>query len=364
MRKGFSKILKIIFIFFASLLIISSLSIYINPNKIWILAFFGFVYPYILIVNILFLIYWIIRRKKDFFISLLVLIITLPYSTDIFQINFKSSFDDNENTIKFMSFNVRVFDLYNWNTNYKTRDSIIDYIKNENPDVLCIQEFFYDQSNKFPTRQILCNDLGYKYFHDEYTMNVVKVHNFGIATFSKYPIVNTGALKFRKTNNICIYTDILINGDTIRFYNGHLQSVHFGKFEYETIDSLGLKIDQEQITGIKGIMKKLKNAYEKRANQTDLILKNIENSPHRIVACGDFNDTPVSYTYNKFSKKLDDAFIESGNGFGSSYIGRIPFLRIDFIFHSKEIKSTNFQTHKIKLSDHYPISCELSFSKD
>lgn len=105
------------------------------------------------------------------------------------------------------------------------------------------------------------------------------------------------------------------------------------------------------------IISRLNNAYIKRSKQVEIILSKIEQSPYPVLVCGDFNDTPVSYTYRKMTKELWDAFVESGNGTGSTYIGMFPFLRIDYILHSKELNAYQFETHSEELSDHHAISC-------
>jgi endonuclease/exonuclease/phosphatase family metal-dependent hydrolase len=74
--------------------------------------------------------------------------------------------------------------------------------------------------------------------------------------------------------------------------------------------------------------------------------------------CGDFNDTPISYTYSTIKEKLADAFKESGIGIGNSYVG-IPSLRIDYILHDKKFNSYNYKKNKYELSDHFPISCSI-----
>ena len=88
-------------------------------------------------------------------------------------------------------------------------------------------------------------------------------------------------------------------------------------------------------------------------------MNEVKKSPYKTILCGDFNDTPVSYCYNRIENELIDAFIESSSGIGSTYIGKFPFNRIDYIFYSNKLQSKEFKTHNIKYSDHKPISCYI-----
>lgn len=365
MRKYLHKILICINLLLIASLLLSYLSVYISPEDLWVLAFFGLVYPYILLLNLFFLIYWLIRKKKKLFIlSLLVIALGWSYITDLIQLPFSSNKQANtESSLKFLSYNIRLFDLYNWSHNKATRDRIFDFINKEKPDILCFQEFYSDDIGYFSTLDTLTKFQKASYSHTAYTSNVQKVYHFGIATFSTYPIVSKGSIRFEKTGNICIYTDIKINNDTIRIYNNHLESIRFQAENYNFIDSIYLK-NNEQIKGVKDIMRKLKYAYIKRAHQADIISENIQQSPYPVIVCGDFNDTPVSYAYHKIKNNLKDAFVESGSGIGNTYLGKLPFLRIDFILHSKTLKSCKFEIPKVKFSDHYPILCWFKIGKE
>jgi endonuclease/exonuclease/phosphatase family metal-dependent hydrolase len=107
------------------------------------------------------------------------------------------------------------------------------------------------------------------------------------------------------------------------------------------------------------IMKRLKIAFEKRAIQAETICQHISASPFPVLLCGDLNDTPVSYCYRQFNDLLYDAFVESGNGIGQTYVGEVPSNRIDYIFYDASFKSANFETHQVYHSDHKPVSCQL-----
>lgn len=165
-------------------------------------------------------------------------------------------------------------------------------------------------------------------------------------------------IRFENSGNMAISTDIIIEKDTVRIFNVHLQSYNIDPKKYSIIESPG--IDQEQdLKEVRNIGKKLKHAFIARANQVHKVREKVEESPYPVIICGDFNDTPVSYAYQTMRGDLTDAFMNSGRGFGRTYIGKLPSFRIDNIFHSDEFESYNFKTYGFKMSDHLPISCSL-----
>ncbi|MBN4061605.1 endonuclease/exonuclease/phosphatase family protein [Bacteroidales bacterium AH-315-I05] len=363
--KKLSLVSKIIFILnnIAAIgLLISYLAPFVSPALplAGSIAFFGLAYPALLLLNALFLLYWLIRLKRQFLLSVIVILIGWNPLNHFIKINF-----DNEeisgNSTKVLSYNVRLFDLYNWTKNTQTRNKMFDFIKEENADVLCLQEFYYADSNSyFRTLDTLIIFQQAKNYHIEYTAKA-EFHYFGIATFSKYPIVNKGLVSFKeKSNNICIFSDVKIGEDTVRIYNAHLASIHFRKSDYQFLEKMNESDTEKQIEGSKQILKRLKTAFIKRASQADAIAEHIKTSPHPVIMCGDFNDSPQSYAYEQISDGLKDAFIESGRGIGTTYIGRFPSFRIDYILHSEEIQSFGFRKIQATYSDHYPISCQIN----
>jgi endonuclease/exonuclease/phosphatase family metal-dependent hydrolase len=179
---------------------------------------------------------------------------------------------------------------------------------------------------------------------------------YGNATFSIYPIVNTGSIRFRNTiYNISIFSDIKVGEDTIRVYNNHLQSIYFNSANYRFLDNPKIPYDNQQLDEIRDISVRLKDAFEIRAEQADTIAAHIAGCPYRVIVCGDFNDTPASYTYYRISEGMTDAFARAGWGSGRTYIGKFPSFRIDYILHSEEFESLFFTRKKVRLSDHFPI---------
>ncbi len=341
-------------------LLTSYLAPHVSPESFWFIAFFGLTYPVWVVLNLLFVIYWLIQLKKRSFYSLIVIIAGWPILHSCIQFTANNSPDTSKKLIKVMSYNVKVFDLYNWSHNLETRARIFGLIKDENPDIACFQEFFSRDSSKLDNLDSLLKTQKAKYVHVEYTTTVKRIHHFGIATFSVYPIIAKGKIDFGyRSNNVCIYTDIKMGADTVRVYNMHLQSIAFASSDYKYVEDLQKDVETEDIENSKNIVRRLKRAFIKRAQQADLIKESIASSPYPVIVCGDFNDTPASYTYNTIATNLKDSFIESGFGFGRSYVGAFPSFRIDFILHSDRFKAYNFQTIREELSDHFPICCYL-----
>ena len=359
----FNKLFLALNLIFVLLLLCSYLASYVSPQRFWFFAFCGLIYPYLLIINFSFIIFWITQLKLQLFVSLLAIIIGWSSIHKLFQYrNTKLSEQVlmNQNYFKVMSFNVRVFNLYDWKNNKEMRNNILDFIKKENPDIINFQEFYTDDGKKFLHEDTLKKMLNLPYAHIHYTANLHGKDHWGIATYTRFPVVGEGVVEFKKkSNNICIYSDIKVNEKIIRFYNMHLQSIHFGKQDYKVIDELTKNDDwdEEDIDGSKIIVARLKRAFVKRAPQADSVSASILRSPHPVIVCGDFNDSPFSYAYHTISTNLKDAFVESGSGFGPTYNGNLPPLRIDYILYSPNLEAYNFATSKVDLSDHFPVSC-------
>ena len=353
-------------IIFILMLGMSYLAGYVSPAKNWFIAFFGLSYIILLIINILFVIIWLFRRRWIFLFSLVTIVLGWNNFNRHIRIRFSSAKAPATNVFKVMSFNVRNFDLYNykknWEFNFEKRNKIFDLLKQEAPDIICFQEFVYDKSGQFSTLDTLTKFLKANNYHTEYSSSSKSVNYFGSATFTSFPIVNKGLIRYNtNSGNLCIYTDVLIGGDTIRIYNVHLESIRLGQEDYKFAEKIsnakGIKNDEEIQQNSKRIVVRLKSAFIKRGPQAEQIAAHIQSCPYPIILCGDFNDTPASYAYRTVSKGLTDCFVESGSGIGNTYDGIFPSFRIDYIFHSDFFSSYCFETIHVDLSDHYPVKC-------
>lgn len=292
------------------------------------------------------------------------LIIGLPLHTRYFALGGPKKAKPNKTTVSLMSYNVRLFDKYEWigDEMFSPKDSILHLIKTEQPAILCLQEYLVDNSDKphIRTENLLAAN-NYAYYYQR-TVQEQRKLQFGLATFSTYPIVNKGnVFKGEAQDQFCIYTDIKVDNQIIRVYNMHLQSISFQKEDYQAFLS-NEDSDFSRITRLKNMLRKIKAAYAPRVKQAKKILEHIAQSPYPVIACGDFNDTPLSYVYNLFNSKLDDVFRHVGFGTGRTYAGKLPAGRIDYIFTSEEFRPLSFIIHKKVFSDHFALSTKLELS--
>ena len=288
-------------------LLLSCLATYIQPKEYWQLTFIGFAFPIVLVVNIFFLLLWIFKRDKFGLISLVAIMLTWQFIHSTFAFNFSEP--NKETGIKLMTWNVKCFDLYNWNKNLETREQMMALIKKENADVLCLQEF-YTNNQFFHNLEYIRDTLGYPYVYFFPSVDLHKLpksklqqtlwkkgelhQQWGVATFSKFPIADTGRIDFKNSlNNDGSYTDIKINTNVVRVFNVHFQSIHLGYDDYATLDSLKENQSANWLS-LKNILRKMKRAYPKRSEQAIAVAEHLDEFKGKKILCGDFNDVPDS----------------------------------------------------------------------
>jgi endonuclease/exonuclease/phosphatase family metal-dependent hydrolase len=356
----FNSLVLIFNVALVTALVLSYLSSHISPEKSWILPFFGLLYPYLLIGNFFLVIYWILRRRWLFLISAITILIGFSHFERTVQ--FRSYNKNNIDGIAFKVITYNVKNLSNDNVQLlepEIRNKIISYLDDEDPDILCLQEFVvaHPAPEAFIDSLSIRLDMPY-HAYSEYFEKPGKRIN-ALFVFSKFPIANYGRIKKDDLHNYAIYADLLVGPDTVRLFNIHLESIRLKHEDYNFISGLDLQFEEKENIkeGSRRIFKKLRTAFSLRASQVDYLASCIIDSPYPVILCGDFNDTPNSYAYQQLTYKLKDAFIESGVGFGNTYIGKLPSYRIDYILYSDYFTSREFSRELIKYSDHYPVSC-------
>lgn len=296
-------------------------------------------------------------------ISLSVIILGFGNLMHNFNLSFNSSSTDNTNTIKVLSYNVRQFRASDKFTKLIVKNDILNFVRDQEADIICLQEFQSHSKDIYePLKQTRDTLNTGTYYYESY-YNPRFNYLTGLVIFSKSKAVNKGKLKFDGSRTFGIFTDLVVNNDTVRVYNIHFASISLNPSDIEFVVNPEMKNNEDFKNRSIKIYEKLAEAFVLRQKQVDHLTSELKKSPYEIILTGDFNDTPSSLVYNKISKILNDSFTEKGLGLGITYAGRIPLLRIDYIFSSAEFETVDFNTHNILRSDHYPVTTVLR-SKD
>jgi len=241
---------------------------------------------------------------------------------------------------------------------------MMDQIKEQNADVLCFQEFFTSTDSQYYNNlNFIRKELGYPYYYFSFD-NDGYLQWYGQAIFSKYPLIDSGLIRYPKPSmpEALVHADVIFNGDTIRLYTTHLQSVQFEKQDYETIEKI--RNNEVEVKSSRGIFSKLKRGVINRAGQANLVKAEISKSPYPFILTGDFNDVPNSYTYYTIKDDdLQDAFLMNGLGVGRTYYNIAPALRIDYILTSKDFAVRQFNRIIKNYSDHYMLVADVELKK-
>lgn len=332
---------------------------YINPRDAWVFALFGLLYPYLLIINIFFIILWLFLRKKYALISFIAILVGWKHLTTMITLPNNNPILLPGPNISLTTWNVHGF-AGQMNIRGNVRPEIIEYLREKNPDLLCMQEVRIYEADVTPVFQRMSRAWGLPY-HDEQDYYSPDQNNGfnGIVTFSRFPIIRSGPLDQQPKKCYGIYTDIVLGNDTLRIINVHLASLRLGQSDVDFYYHLK-KTETENIrikAGIFSIMRKLKVAFIQRAAETENLLKAIKQSPYPVLVCGDMNDSPFSYTYKQMTSSLTDAYREAGEGlFGNTYDGALPNYRIDYILYDRHFKAFSYKKSDVTFSDHYPVS--------
>ncbi|MDP4282531.1 MAG: endonuclease/exonuclease/phosphatase family protein [Bacteroidota bacterium] len=363
-----TKILLAINFFFIAMLLLSYGAPYISPARFWEFAFLGISFPILVAVNLIFLLIWILTWRKYAWITLIALAIGFNHVNTQIPLRLHSKTAPGNDNLKILTFNINNFygtSPFAHEKGLKTK--ITDFIAQERPDICCLQELLIiskDSAKRMD--KFAASIVNRNYFYKNYYSNTDPRRINALSIFTKYPITGTGTFRLQDRNVFAIYADLEINGKTVRVYNVHLESIRFGQEDYSFYEHLTNNNTSENVPFSKGsfkIFSKLKKAFILRAEQVDILEKNFAISPYPILVCGDFNDTPASYTYHKMSQNLNDSYKEAGSGFlGSTYSGSFPSFRIDYILYSDTFTGYEYKKYGLDLSDHSPVSVKLKMN--
>lgn len=359
--------LRLVNIGFILGLLTSYLAPVISPGKIWFLAFFGLSYPFWAMMNVVFVVFWLLRRRWFVLLPLSALLLGIPTFFKHFQLKGESEYTEVQQPLRVLTYNVKHFINNNRGIPNETNSqNILAYIGSEEFDLICFQEFKSAGKNYKDIFARIKQHTGLKYFsYTNYHEYFDGKSIVAIASFSRYPIINTKKLELDK-KYYCLINDIKIGKDTIRVFNIHLQSIYFNDNDLQLMQDIGdsknrskdIKKDSRRVLG------KLHKGFQRRAEQSVKIAENIKKSPYAVLVCGDMNDTPGSFAYRQIRSDLQDAFVECGSGFGNTYAGQLPPIRIDQIFASKKLRCIHYSVRKKYYSDHFPVSSVFDLNPD
>lgn len=327
----FDKVVYVINTIAAVVLLLSYILPYVPPKTFPLLAVISLTVPILIIINILFAIYWLIKLKRQLFLSLIVLILGINYVRSLYKSSSASDIVTSKE-ISVLSYNVRLFNLYEWINDDELHLKMKKLIKTANPDVLCFQEFYKDDAIQFPS---------YKH---HYTYIKSKRSKTGLAIYSKYPIVRKGSIQFPNTSNNAIYVDIVKEKDTIRFYNIHLESLHINP-----------DVSKLQEQDSEKLIERIGGTFKRQQEQAAILLDHMNVCKYKKIVAGDFNNSAYSYVYRQIKGEMIDAFKAGGTGFGKTFDFKLFPMRIDFILADESLAVNAFKNYDQKYSDHFPV---------
>ncbi|WP_177760668.1 endonuclease/exonuclease/phosphatase family protein [Flavobacterium sp. I3-2] len=338
----FNKIVYVLNVILAVFTLIGYVLPFLAPKLFPFLAVLTLVLPSLIILNIFFLIYWILQFKKQFWLSGLIFLLGITFFTKFFKFS-EQSLAKEEDDFTVLSYNVRLFNLFEWIPNENVSENIKRFVEEQNPDIICFQEYSKSANFEFDD---------YKFKHIVMHGNKIKS---GQAIYSKFRMINEGEITLPNSDNNVVYADVIKGNDTIRVYSIHLQSINISPDINEKIDESKSKL----------IFKRISNAFKEQQVQSELIQSHMNDFKGRKIICGDMNNSAFSYVYNNIKGDMQDAFVEAGKGFGKTYNykhypARIDYILVDDIFEVKEFETFN----TFKNSDHFPILARLKIKNE
>ncbi|WP_224997455.1 endonuclease/exonuclease/phosphatase family protein [Cesiribacter sp. SM1] len=309
------------------------------------------------IVNLLWLLPGLIRPNWWLGFTVVAVVAGLGLVND--TVAFSGEKSPGPGAIKVLSYNVSHFNRpkgYHFEADSgilrSTADTraYIDWVVNNTADIKCFQEFYtFSGSTIFNTDARLRQE---GWVHSYISTDTLRINRsqFGVAIYSKYPIVDKGVLFIGRTGfNRGIWADVKIYNDTVRVVNAHLQSAQLQRILYKNKER-GFK------EAAKRTFWSFRKSQQERVEQLRKVLAITDNSPYPLIICGDLNSTPYSPVYQILDDKLVNAFEQEGSGFGFTFNHpKMFFLRIDHQFVSKEVEVLHFNTRQdVPFSAHFP----------
>lgn len=326
-----------------ALLVLSYLSVIVPPEKAWFFTLFGLLYPIVLPATLVLFILALFRHSRTRLALALVLLPSLFFAGRYLQLSRPK--DAPQPTLSVVSYNVGLFAHGPKGVNrLQLADEVAQYVNGLDADIICLQEFYLPEEvniqqwlkKRFPK------------YHAEFYMLTGKNWRAGNVSLTRKAASARGKETFEKSTNMALWADIQLDSSKLRIYNCHFESYNI---------SLPALIKRH--TAVEVAERKLRHSITERPRQVAQVLRGIDQAPVHSIVLGDFNDTPLSYTYFRLLRGRKDSFMKAGKGFGATYSALWPLLRLDYILYPKELEAVSYRIEKVNYSDHYPVIVQL-----
>ena len=329
---------------------------YVNPKDFIWTTVFGLAFWEILIYNVVVFLLLLLMWSNKIWISVVALLIAIPGISKSFSIGSKSKA---ENSIRVMSYNVHDFRHVDGVTEKEQfANQVMDMVREHAPDILCCQEFSQFKSGVSRPQCIedFAKEAGFQYIYFNR-----KTNYGGNVIFSKYPLTKVAEDSgFGKGNTYGVMVSVDA-GEKGKFHvaNVHLLSYMITDSEIDVLTNASERQNLDTIG--KTVLHKLSFAFQKRSEELQTVLNGMPPVGGPIIICGDFNEPPLSYNYRQMQKAgFVDTFTKVGFGIKPTYAGKLPLLRIDYVWANDGVKPLAFDRYKYKASDHYPIMLDFA----
>lgn len=349
----------VVFIF-----LLACIAPYLDPQFWWFISFLGIMFPFLLLVVFGFLVWWLFVKRKFAWISGVAMILGFKSISVFYAVNMPRSFkrEKKPESIRVATWNVARFIEMKQNNNRgsRIRKKMLEEIRSQNADIVCLQEFFHSYDSAwYHNLDYMRDSLNYPYYFYSHDADGDK-HFTGSVIFSRFPIIDSGLIRYPRPTlpEALMHADIRLKNRIIRVYTTHLQSLQLGKSDYERIERIK-GVEEGLVSNSKTIFSKLKKGVTYRKIQTDIIRQVLGDSPYPVIFCGDLNDIPNSYTYFQIKGDMQDAFLKKGFGIGRTFTAISPTLRIDYIFADRRFRIHQFRRIAKNYSDHYMLVSDI-----
>lgn len=369
-RKFSKRVFILANVLVALLFLLACLQPWLNPETFWLIGFLSLTLPYLVLVLLGFIIFWIVFRPSQVFISLLALAIGFKQVSTLFAFNAPGfSVAKQKDHLRIMTWNVSSLRGRGKLSNKQSlanRQQIFDLVAAYRPDVICMQEFGqFDKPEAGRDNIKALEELGFRHhvLSKDYT-RVLYGYSSGLAIFSRMPIVAKKRIPFTSSPESLLYADVIAWDDTIRIFTAHLQSFKFGEQDELDLKKLRDRSEDEVIANSKNIFVKMRRAFRNRGQQADQVRPWLDSCSYPLIFGGDLNDVPGSYAYWQLRGNRNDAFLEKGFGIGRTFMDLAPTLRIDHLFASPRLEVTQCGVVYSTLSDHLPVITDVLLASE